>query len=39
MARVLDTSNTSIVVIVRAVLGAMRMTAKNLRLRKPCETS
>ncbi len=34
MARVLDTSNTSILVIVRAVLGAMRMTAKNL-FRKP----
>ena len=34
MARVLDTRNTSILVIVRAVLGAMRMTAKNL-FRKP----
>jgi NADH-quinone oxidoreductase subunit I len=34
MARLLDTSNTSILVIVRAVIGAMRMTAKNL-FRKP----
>ena len=34
MARVLDTSNTSIFIIVRAVIGAMRMTAKNL-FRKP----
>jgi NADH-quinone oxidoreductase subunit I len=34
MARVLDTRNTSILVIVRAVLGAMRMTARNL-FRKP----
>jgi NADH-quinone oxidoreductase subunit I len=34
MARVLDTSNTSILIIVRAVIGAMRMTAKNL-FRKP----
>lgn len=34
MARELDTRNTSIPVIIRAVIGAMRITARNL-FRKP----
>jgi NADH-quinone oxidoreductase subunit I len=34
MARQLDTRNTSIPVIIRAVIGAMRITARNL-FRKP----